>query len=205
MPTRSRWWHRTRPIYALDLHGYLCKIWWFRVKRWPNCSIDYLAGSTNFMHFCGVLKCILQQTGSNYWRHKREIWCEADYLRQVFETLWSSVKPFSTNSTQSHRVRYSWKLFAITSDRLVTSCLVWLLSLLVWMFTYNLMTLYQTVLEIFEPLSLWRMNDERRRTNDGGRKSWHKAKTPFCLLKNQRFCRSCFSKNTCQLLRWEIH
>ena len=38
MPTWSRWWRYIRNGFGLCRQGCPCRLWWFSVKQWPNCS-----------------------------------------------------------------------------------------------------------------------------------------------------------------------
>ena len=61
---------------------------------------------TRFRHrFCAVLNCISQLSGSNEWRHIRQV-SGASGPRQPCEIWWSSLKQFSRNSTRSRLKRH---------------------------------------------------------------------------------------------------
>ena len=61
MVTRRSWRRHVWCCCRLGPHGCPYKIWWFSVKLFAGC--------TQFMHFCAILNCILQPTGSSQWRH----------------------------------------------------------------------------------------------------------------------------------------
>ena len=60
-------------------------------------------------HFCAVFNCIPQQTGSNEWRHIRQV-SGTNGPRQPCEIWWSSLKSFPRNSTWS-RLRRQFRQF----------------------------------------------------------------------------------------------
>ena len=72
MPIGSNWWRHIQCYCRLCRHGCPCK---FGESGLNSGRFFYsLAGQTRFTHhFCPVVNCILQPTGSNQRRHIRQI------------------------------------------------------------------------------------------------------------------------------------